>query len=128
MPLVITGLCLLALGLFCGAVLVAVPLGLVPWAISAVVWVLFPVFCGLGQALFLTGAANAQARAGSLVVSVLLLLQALAAALGLVLMAIGAVASEHSTLSLWYVMAIAGLSGIVGAAAFARAIPGPSPT
>jgi hypothetical protein len=120
MLLFVTGLFLLALGLFSGGVLVAVPLGLVPWTAGPVLWVLFPLFCVVGYVLFVIGGRSAQVRGGSLLVSALLLLLALASAVALVLQAAAVVQPQGSTLSLWYVLAIAGLVGVVGAASLGR--------
>ena len=120
MLLVITGFFLLALGLFAESVLVAAPLGAVPWAGGATLWVLFPVFSIAGYVLFVIGGKTAQVRGGSLLLSGLLIALALASAAGLVLMAAGVVQPQGSTLSLWYVMAVAGCIGVIGAASLGR--------
>ncbi|RYF37278.1 MAG: hypothetical protein EOO25_19530, partial [Comamonadaceae bacterium] len=82
MLLVITGFFLLALGLFAGGVLVAGPLGAVPWGGGATLWVLFPVFSIAGYVLFAIGGRAAQVRGGSLLLSGLLIALALASAAG----------------------------------------------
>lgn len=126
MLLLITGVCLLALGVFSGAVLVAVPLGIVPWSAGAVLWVLFPALCILGQVILLAGARHAHARLGARIVSALLLVLALASVAGLVLGSAGVAPIAGETLSLWYVMFVAGICGLIGAAVSAR--PWPSST
>ena len=121
MLLVFTGFFLLVLGLFSGGVLVAAPLGVVPWGAGITLWVLFPAFSIAGYVLFVIGGRTAQVRGGSLLLSGLLIALALAAAAGLVLQAAGVVHPEGSTLSLWYVMAVAGCIGVLGAASLGRA-------
>ncbi len=120
MLLVATGFFLLLLGMFCGIVLVAAPLGLVAWSAGAVLWVLFPLFSLAGYVLFVIGGRNAQVRSGSWLLSALLILLALAAAAGLVLAAAGVFQPQGSTWSLWYVMVVAGGIGVVGAASLGR--------
>lgn len=120
MLLVITGFFLLALGLFAGSVLVAAPMGAVPWEAGTPLWVLFPVFSIAGYVLFVIGGRTAQVRGGSLLLSGLLIALALASAAGLVLKAAGVVQAPGSTLSLWYVMVVAGCIGVIGAASLGR--------
>ena len=120
MLLVITGFFLLALGLFAGGVLVAGPLGAMSWAGGATLWVLFPVFSIAGYVLFVIGGRSAQVRGGSMLLSGLLIALALASAAGLVLQAAGVVQPQGSTLSLWYVMVVAGCIGVIGAASLGR--------
>lgn len=120
MLLVVTGFFLLVLGLFAGGVLVAAPLGVVPWSGGLTLWVLFPVFSIAGYVLFVIGGRAAQVRGGSLLLSGLLIALALASAAGLVLQAAGVVQPQGSTLSLWYVMAVAGSIGVLGAASLGR--------
>ena len=120
MVLLVCGLFLLLLGLFSGAVLVAAPLGLVPWSPDLVLWVLFPTFSIAGYVLFVIGGRTTQLRGGSIVLSSLLLILALASAAGLVLQAASVLHAQGSTWSLWYVLAVAGCVGVVGAASFNR--------
>lgn len=127
MLLVVTGVFLLLLGLFAGAVLVAVPLGMAAWTAAGILWVLFPLFCGVGYVLFVIGARTAQVRAGSLVIACLMLLLAATSALALVLRAAGVVPSDGEAPSLWYVMVVAGILGIIGAASLSR-LPAQSDT
>lgn len=114
------GLLLIALGLFSGGILVAAPLGLVAATPGAALWVLFPVFSIAGYLLFLTAARSARIHGPALAASVLLLLLAVAAAGGLVLDAAGIRPASGGTLSLWYVLVVAGFTGITGAAAHGR--------
>src|SRR4051812_32288840 len=116
MVLLIVGALLVLMGLFAGTVLVLAPLGLVPWSADAALWVLFPLFSTMGYALFAVRAKLPQIRVFSVVLSWLLLSLAVVSAGGLVLKAASLVHPEGGTLSLWYVLAIAGLLGAVGAA------------
>ena len=121
MILLVSGILLIALGLFSGGVLVAAPLGWVTAAPDMVLWVLFPVFSVAGYILFVIGSRDTQIRGLSLAVSCLLLLLALAAATALVLSAASVVPRIGNALSLWYVLAVAGVLGIAGAASFGSA-------
>jgi hypothetical protein len=120
MILSIVGLLLLALGLFSGAILVAVPLGLTEATPGIVLWGLFPTFSIGGYLLFLTATPSARIHALARSASVFLLLLALVAAGGLVLDAAGMRPTSGSTFSLWYVLIVAGCAGIAGAAAHGR--------
>jgi hypothetical protein len=123
MLLAIGGAFLMALGLFSGAVLTLVPLGLVPWTSDLTLWVLFPLFCVMGYGLVVIGTRSANARGWTLGASAALLLLAALAAVGLVLRAAAIVHSELGSASLWYVLIVAGLLGLIGAASFSRPAP-----
>jgi hypothetical protein len=120
MALLITGALLVAMGLFAGGVLVAAPLGLVAGPVDGTLWLLFPLLSIGGFSLFVVGARTAQIRGLSVAVSSALLALALASAAGLLLRAASLVHVESSTLSLWYVLVVAGTLGAVGAAARSR--------
>jgi hypothetical protein len=120
MILLIVGILLIATGLFAGAVLVAVPLGLVALSPGLALWVLFPLCSLAGYALFAIAARMAHIRALSFIVSSLLLLLSVASAIALVLSAASILRADAGTLSLWYVMIIAGMLGFFGAAPFGR--------
>jgi hypothetical protein len=122
MPLLISGALLVAMGLIAGLALVASSLGAAVSA-DAALWLLFPLLCIVGFVLFVVGARNAHIRHLSQWLSWALLALALASAGGLLLRATSLVASESSTLSLWYVLVVAGLLGTVGAASRAGAAP-----
>jgi len=121
MVLVSGGLFLLALGLFAGAVLVLVPFGLVAWRADATLWVLFPLFSLIGFGLVATAARAGQTRQLLLVASAALLLLAAGSAAGLVLGAANIRPTDGGSLSLWYVLAVAGVLGVIGAAVHAKA-------
>jgi hypothetical protein len=116
MALLITGAFLVAMGLFAGGVLVAAPLGFVAGPVDMTLWLLFPLLSITGFVLFVVGARNAQIRGLSALLSWALLALALVSAGALLLRAASFVNSETSTLSLWYVLAVAGILGTVGAA------------
>jgi hypothetical protein len=115
MVLLLAGALLVALGLFSGAVLVAAPLGLAGWSSGASLWVLFPLLTLVGYSMSVAGAKTAHVQGFSFVVSCILLLLALVAAVGLVLAATSVVPLSGTTLPLWYVLAIAGVLGSIGA-------------
>jgi hypothetical protein len=121
MILQISGAFLLALGLFAGSVLVLVPLGMVPWTADVVLWLLFPVFSVLGFVLLATAARAGSVRSVLHVASGLLLLLAAASALALVLRAASIASGAGASSPLWFVLGVAGLLGIVGAATHAKA-------
>jgi hypothetical protein len=116
MVLLVAGALVVALGLFSGVVLTLAPLGLAPWSPELVLWVLFPLFSVTGFVLVAMAGRSAQVRSFAFAVSCLLLLLALAAAAGVVLSAASVISPVGSTLSLWYVLAVAGTLGAVGAA------------
>ena len=116
MALLIAGAVLVALGLVAGALLVAAPLGAVAATADPALWVLFPLLSVAGFSLFVVGAKRTHIRGLSLALSCALLALAVGSALGLLLRAASLVHSEGSTVSLWYVLVVAGILGSVGAA------------
>ncbi|HZX27464.1 MAG TPA: hypothetical protein VFF16_10365 [Telluria sp.] len=118
MAVLIVGILFLVMGLFAGAVLVLAPLGMAHLEPNAVLWLLFPFFTLVGYGLC---AANARdsIRPLTLGASWTLLVLAVAAAIAILLDATG-VRAANGTLSLWFVLGVAGLAGTMGAAAFAR--------
>lgn len=115
------GAVLAALGLFSGAVLVAVALGLVAWEAGAMLWILFPLFSISGYALMGAGAREAQLRLPTLAISAVLIVLAIASAIGIVLSAAAVVSMAGSTLALWYVLIVAGSLGAIGIGSYGRA-------
>ncbi|MEY4562999.1 MAG: hypothetical protein RLZZ618_2276 [Pseudomonadota bacterium] len=107
-------------GLFSGAVLVLAPLGLAQLAPSLTLWVMFPLLVLIGYTLLVVGGKSLRSRGLTTGVSALLLLLAAASATGLVLAAASVLQPVGSTISLWYVFAVAGTVGAVGAASFQR--------
>lgn len=116
MALLIAGTVLVVMGLLAGALLVAAPLGVVGTSGDFTLWLLFPLLSVAGFALFVVGAKTAHIRGLSIALSGALLLLAVVAAGGLMLHATSFLRNESGTLSLWYVMVVAGILGAVGAA------------
>ena len=120
MILPIVGMAFVVLGLFSGSVLVAAPFGLYGLQPSLALWLFFPAFSVLGLLLVMVGARVAHIRRLTLVASCILLALALASAMGLVLSAASIANAALGTSSLWFVLAVAGVLGCVGAASFGR--------
>jgi hypothetical protein len=120
MILLATGTLFIALGLFAGVTLVVAPFGLVSLDLGFTIWLLFPTLSSVGYALVIVSAGVAHIKGLTLVLSCLLLVLALASATGLVLSAAAVVHPVASTLSLWFVLAVAGLPGAIGAASYNR--------
>jgi hypothetical protein len=118
MLLTITGAVLIALGLFSGLVLLLAPIGAVPWSPGALLWVAFPLFSVLGYALFVIGGRSSHIRGLSVALSALFLLLALGAAVALVLGAAAVFGPLQQTASVWYVLVVGGITGILGAASY----------
>ncbi len=116
MVALLAGMVLMVMGLFAGVVLVAVPLGLTASSPGLSLWVLFPLFTIGGYMLTVAGSRTSQVQGLSFGVSCVLLLLAVVAAVALVLSAAAVVPLNGSTLSLWYVLVIAGALGSIGAA------------
>lgn len=111
----IAGLVLLALGLLCGALLLLIPLGVVPGSANIALWLLFPVFAIAGYFMAASAAANRNAAFVTRASGAVLMLLALAAAVALVLQAASIVPSTGS-LSLWYVLVVGLVLGGMGIA------------
>lgn len=120
MVLALVGALLAALGLFSGLVLVMAPLGLVPLAAGPALWVLFPLLSLGGFTLIAIGARTAPLRGLLVGISYVLLALALLSAIGLVAGAVALMQPVQSTVSLWYVLAIAGILGVLGVASHAK--------
>ena len=114
--LLIAGLFLLALGLFCGAFLVLVPLGLVNGSAGLVLWILFPAFTIAG---YLRAAIPAEKTALPLlskVTGAILIVLALASAAALVMQGSAVIETKGDSLSLWYVLVVGFVLGAMGLA------------
>ena len=110
----IAGAFLLLLGLFSGAALLAEPLHLAQITAGSALWVFFPLFCLLGYVLFAMAARRDQSLLMTRAAGAALLLLAGSAAAMLVLSSAGVLKLEAS-LSLWYVLGVAGLLGLSAA-------------
>lgn len=109
--LVIVGFIFLCLGLLTGAALVLGPLGL--WATPAglAAYVLFTLLVGVGYLLVAVASRTAALPLVARITGALLLLLAVAAAAGLVLISTAIVPAHGNTLRLWYVFAVGVLIG-----------------
>ena len=112
----IAGLVLLALGIHCGALLLLIPLGLVPGSTNVALWLLFPAFAVSGYFMAASAAANKGAATITRASGAMLMLLALAAAVALVLKAASLIHPEGDTLALWYVLVVGLVLGGMGIA------------
>jgi hypothetical protein len=118
--LMMTGIVLLALGLFSGTWLVLSPLGYVEGEAGIALWLLFP---GLSLAGYLMAASASEGPALPLLGRIsggLLVLLALGSAAALVMHAAG-LAQASSTASLWFVLAFGLALGATAWASHGRA-------
>ena len=105
----VTGAMCVALGLVAGLVLVVSPFGVVPFdppSLSA--WVLFPTGFAAGSVLLALAAPGVALGPLWRFCSAALLGLASASALGLMLSLLDILQPAHATLSLWYVLIVAG--------------------
>jgi hypothetical protein len=116
MVVLLAGAVLVLMGLFSGAVLVAGPLGVDAGTPGIALWILFPLFTLVGYMLTVAGSSTSQVQSFSFGVSCALLVLAVVAAVALVLSAASMVPLKGNAMPLWYVFAIAGSVGSIGAA------------
>jgi hypothetical protein len=110
----IAGAVFLVLGLASGALLTAAPFGIGPAQPQLVTWVLFPLLT-IGGYLLLAVAARGPAIAQiSRSAGAALLALAVAATVGLFLVANSILAPSAATISLWYVLLIGVVLGTAG--------------
>jgi hypothetical protein len=112
--LLISGLFLLALGLFCGAFLVLVPLGLVNGSAGLVLWILFPAFTIAGYLMAAIPTEKTVLPLLSKVTGAILIVLALASAAALVMQGSAVIETKGDSLSLWYVLVLGFVLGAAG--------------
>lgn len=112
--LLIAGLFLLALGLFCGAFLVLFPLGLVVGSPGLSLWILFPAFTVGGYLMAAVAAEKKGLPLLSKATGALLLLLALVSAAGLVLLGSAVIEAKGDAFALWYVLVVGLVLGAAG--------------
>jgi len=112
--LLIAGLFLLALGLFSGAFLVLIPLGVLDGTAGLTLWILFPAFTIAGYLMAAIPAEKSALPLLSRISGALLVLLSLIAAAGLVLRASGVIESRGESFSLWYVLCVGLILGVAG--------------
>lgn len=110
------GIILLVLGLFTGALLLLIPLGIVPGSANLLLWILFPVFAIGGYLMAASAAKDSGAAMLTRASGAVMMVLALAAAIVLVLYAASMFVPEGSTLSIWYVLIVGLALGATGLA------------
>lgn len=120
MVIFLAGAALALLGVVSAGFLVIAPLSDAAAAPGWVLWVMFPLLTLVGWSLVVAGSRDPLVRLPTQLVAVLLLLVALLAAGVLVGHGAGVLSVVHGTASLWYVMGVGGVLGLVGSAAMAR--------
>ena len=121
MVLVIVGGILGGLGLLAAALLVAAPLGWIAATPGWSLWLLFPLFIGLGYALMAVGSRDPAVKSPTLLLALPLVVLALACAVALVACGAGLLGlAGVSTAPLWYVLVLGGLIGGLGTAVSGR--------
>lgn len=109
----VSGSVLLALGLVSGCLLIFGPLGF-STVRGLAPWLLFPVLTAGGFLLLALASATPQVGFLLRLAGTLLLVLALSAAAGLVLVASAILTPATSTLSLWYVLGVGAIFGAAG--------------
>lgn len=121
MALIIVGGILGGLGLLAAALLVASPLGWIAATPGWSLWLLFPLFTGVGYALMAMGDRDPTAKSPTLLLALPLVVLALACAVALVASGAGLLGmAGASTAPLWYVLLLGGSIGGLGTAVSAR--------
>lgn len=110
------GIVLLLLGLFTGALLLLIPLGMVPGQANLALWILFPLFAIGGYFMAAAAARDDGAAKLTRASGAVMMVLALAAAIALVLDAAAMFEPAGSTLSFWYVLVIGIVLGGTGLA------------
>ena len=121
--LLIAGLILLALGLFSGAFLVLIPLGLVNGTAGLTLWILFPAFTIAGYLMAAIPTEKTALPMLSKVTGALLIVLALVSAAGLVMQGSSVIEAKGDSFSLWYVLVRGTLPGAGGMGAPRRDAP-----
>jgi hypothetical protein len=118
--LLIAGLFLLALGLFSGAFLVLIPLGLVSGSAGLTLWILFPAFTIAGYLMAAIPAEKTALPLLSRVTGALLVVLALVSAAGLVMQGSAVIEAKGDSFSLWYVLVLGIVLGAAGLSSHRR--------
>jgi len=121
--LLIAGLFLLALGLFSGAFLVLIPLGLVNGAAGLTLWLLFPAFTIAGYLMAAIPSEKTALPMLSRITGALLIVLALVSAAGLVLQGSSVIEAKGDSFSLWYVLVVGLVLGAAGISSHRRDAP-----
>ncbi len=118
------GVFLSALGLLAGLILMGSPLAL-RWGDSDLqagltLWILFPLLTGIGWSLIAMGSREQAVRLPTRVIAAAMLILALLAAAGLVMASANVIQVHGGTSAWWYVLVLAGVTGVIGSAAYGR--------
>ena len=100
------GIVLLVLGLLSGALLLLIPLGVVPGSAGFALWILFPLFAVGGYLMAASAARDNSAVLLTRASGVVMMVLALAAAIVIVMDAANMFETPGSTFSFWYVLVI----------------------
>lgn len=112
--LLIAGLFLLALGLFSGAFLVLIPLGMIDGTAGLTLWILFPAFTIAGYLMAAIPSEKTALPLLSRITGALLVMLSLIAAAGLVLQGSSVIQGRGESFSLWYVLCVGLVLGVAG--------------
>lgn len=110
--LMIAGFIFLCLGLLTGVALILAPVGLWSLHASPTSYVLFTVLVGIGYLLLAVSSKLASQPMLARITGAMLLLLAVGAAAGLVLVSTAVIPAATGTLPLWYVFVVGGLVGV----------------
>lgn len=122
MMIAIAGGVLAALGVLSAGLMVAAAMGWIAAAPGLTLWILFPIFTLMGWGLLAAAGRDPTARVSTKLLAAPLLVMALVAAVGLVGRSAGLLTASGSggSAALWYVLVLAGLTGLLGSAVSAR--------
>ncbi len=109
--LIIAGFIFLVLGLLTGVALVLGPIGLWTTQAGLTMYVLFTLLVGVGYLLLAVSSKLPTLPLLARITGALLILLALGAATGLVLISTAMIPVSGGTLPLWYVLVVGGLTG-----------------
>ena len=109
--LMVVGFVFLLLGLTTGLALILGPLGVWTTEASLAAYVLFALLIGIGYLLMAVAARTASLPLIARITGGLLILMAVVAAAGLVMISIAAVPAHGNPAQLWYVFAVGGIIG-----------------
>lgn len=112
--LTLGGAILLVLGLVSGIFLVAAPLGLLQVEPGLATWILFPAFTVVGYLFLALAARTGTIPALSRVAGGVLIVLALAAAIGIFLAGNALIQASGNMMELWYVLGIGIVVGAIG--------------
>ncbi len=123
MPILIVGGVLAALGIGAALLMVLAAMGVAGASAGLSLWILFPLFTLVGYFMLVAADRDPSSRGHTAWVAGALLVLAVIAAIVLVGYGAGLIVVTWAA-PLWYVMALAGVTGAIGSAASSRATGG----